>query len=565
MAIDRRGALLALVLVAATVAVYAQVVGFEFITYDDNVYVTENPHVEAGLSWTSLRWALGFHECNWHPLTWLSLMLDAELWGLRPAGFHLVNLALHTANVLLLFFLLRRMTGFAYRSAFAALLFAIHPLHVESVAWVAERKDVLSTLFWFLTMHAYVDYAKRPSAGRYVLMAAAFATGLLCKPMLVTLPAVLLLLDFWPLARLTPSTARRLILEKIPLLALSLASSAITIHAQARGGAVARLVEYPFAVRLENAAVTTIAYIAKAFWPWRLSVFYPHPGDHLSSFEATVCGALIVGLSILAIYAARSHPFVTFGWLWYLLTLVPVIGLVQVGAQGMADRYTYVPLVGLFVALSWGVPSIVWRVAPRRARIVLALAGSASAIALGIRAHAQAAYWRDSITLFERALAVTTDNAVAHSNLGRAFLGRGELDRAMAHGREVIRIDPSAPDGYFNVGVILEKQGRIDEAIAAYREAIRIAPEQPSAHLNLGIVLAGQERFDEAEEQLREAVRTQPDSWRARNNLGAVLARRAAVEEAIEQFSEAARLNPSSRDARANLERARAARKLDAP
>jgi Flp pilus assembly protein TadD len=414
-------------------------------------------------------------------------------------------------------------------------------------------------------MHAYVGYAKRPSTGRYALTAAAFATGLLCKPMLVTLPVVLLLVDFWPLARLAPSTARRLVVEKIPLLVLSVASSTITLIAQQRAGAVARWVEYPLGVRIENAAVSTIAYIAKAFWPSRLSVFYPHPGGHLSSFEAAVCGALIVGISIVAICARRSHPYVTFGWFWYLVTLVPVIGLVQVGTQGMADRYTYVPLVGLFVALSWGAPELLARMALRRLWVVLALAGSAAGIALGVCAHGQTAYWRDSVTLFEHALTVTTDNAVAHSNLGRAYLERGDFDRAMAHGREVIRIEPTAADGHFNLGVILEKTGRTDEAIAAYREAIRLAPRQGSQHLNLGIALAGQGQLEEAEEQFREAVRSQPDSFRARNNLGAVLARRGAVDEAIEQFLEAVLLDPTSEDARVNLQKARALRERGEP
>jgi Flp pilus assembly protein TadD len=577
-----RAAALALLLVAATAAVFAQVVEFDFITFDDNVYVTENPHVQAGLSWTNVRWALGAHECNWHPLTWLSLMLDAEVWGSRAAGFHLVNLLLHTANVLLLFLLLLRTTRCAYRSAFAALLFGIHPLHVESVAWIAERKDVLSTFFWFLTMHAYVGYAKRPSAGRYASTAAAFATGLLCKPMLVTLPVVLLLLDLWPLARFvpaseaeraTPSPLRRLVLEKVPLLALSAASSVITLYAQQRGGAVARLVEYPFALRLENAAVSTIAYLANAFWPSRLSVFYPHPGDHLPSWEAAVCGALVVALSVLAIYAARSAPYLTFGWFWYVVTLLPVIGLIQVGTQGMADRYTYVPLVGIFVALSWGIPSLVERVTSRsrgarvgrRRHAVLCLAGCATAMALGVGAHKQAAYWRDSITLFEHAQRVTADNAVVHSNLGRALFDRGELDRALAHGRAVIRLDPAAPDGYFDLGVVLERMSRVDEAVAAYREAIRIAPDQANAHRNLGNLLAGQGRLGEAEDQLRDATRAQPDSSAARNDLGIVLGRREAYDEAIEQFSEALRLDPANERARVNLARARDLRQRGAP
>jgi Flp pilus assembly protein TadD len=362
---------------------------------------------------------------------------------------------------------------------------------------------------------------------------------------------VLLLVDFWPLARLEVATARRLVVEKVPLLALSLASSLITLYAQQRAGAVARLIEFPLSERIANAAVTTVAYLGKAVWPSRLSVFYPHPGGHLSFLVVGGCAALIVVITVVAIAARRSHPYVIFGWLWYLVTLAPVIGLVQVGTQGMADRYTYVPLVGPFVALSWGVGDLL-----RGRRTVLAVFWSAAAIALGVRAHQQTAYWRDSVTLFEHALSVTKDNAVAHSNLGKAYLERGELDRAMAHGLEVVRIEPTVGDGHFNLGVILEKAGKPEEAAAAYRKAIRFAPQQPSAHLNLGIVLAGQGQMEEAEEQLRQAVRLQPDSSSARNNLGALLARRGAVDEAIEQFAEAARLDPANEAIRDNLKRA---------
>jgi Flp pilus assembly protein TadD len=541
--------------VAATLLVFAQVGGFEFITYDDNVYVTENPAVQAGLTSAGFVWSFGAHECNWHPLTWLSLMLDAELWGLHPASFHLVNLALHAANVVLLFVLLIRLTDALYRSATVSLLFAVHPLHVESVAWVAERKDVLSTLFWLLTLHAYVSYARRPSTGRYALTAAAFAAGLLAKPMLVTLPVVLLLLDFWPLGRLV-RPVRPVILEKLPLLALSVASSLATLYAQKLGGAVGRFIEYPLGTRLANAALSTIAYVAKAIWPTRLSVFYPYPVD-VSPLLAGVCGALILGISIVALRASKSRPWVTFGWSWYVVTLLPVIGIIQVGAQGMADRYTYVPLVGLFVALCWELPALF-----ARARVATAVAAGTVAITLGVSAHAQTGYWRDSVTLFQHALRVTTNNAVAESNLGRAFLERGDLDAALLHAREVIRIEPGAPDGHFNLGVILEKVDRVDEAAAAYGDAIRIAPGQAPAHLNLGIILARAGRIEEAAVQLKEAVRIDPESFRARNNLGVVLARMGALDEAIEQFAEAVRLDPTSEDARANLERARSARPL---
>jgi Flp pilus assembly protein TadD len=383
------------------------------------------------------------------------------------------------------------------------------------------------------------------------LTSTAFATGLLCKPMLVTLPVVLLLVDYWPLARLDLSSARRLFVEKLPLLALSVASSVVTIYAQQRAGAMARLVEYPLGVRIGNAALSTIAYLGKTIWPSRLSVFYPHPGGQLSILAAVGSGALIVAFSIVAIRVRRSRPYVTFGWFWYLVTLAPVIGLIQVGTQGMADRYTYIPLVGPFIALTWGVAALF-----RGRRITLALLGSATAIALGLRAHQQASFWRDSVTLFEHALTVTTNNAVAHSNLGRAYLERGDLDRAMTHALSVTRIEPDAADGQFNLGVILEKSAKTDDAMAAYREAIRLAPQLPGPYLNLGILLAGQGQLAEAEEQLRQAVRTQPDSFSARNNLGAVLAGRGAVDEAIEQFEAASRLDPTNQATRENPKRA---------
>jgi tetratricopeptide (TPR) repeat protein len=400
-------------------------------------------------------------------------------------------------------------------------------------------------------MWVYVGYVKRPSGGRLALTAMAFACGLLCKPMLVTLPIVLLLVDGWPLARLDRSSARRLFVEKLPLLALSLASSWVTIYAQQRGGAMARLVEYPLGVRIGNAAISMVAYLGKAIWPSRLSVFYPHPGGSLSMLAALGCGALIVALSILAVRARRAYPYVTFGWFWYLVTLAPVIGLIQVGTQGMADRYTYIPLVGPFVALAWGLPALVHE---RRAAFVLLASGLA--IALGLRAHQQASHWRDSVTLFEHALTVTTDNAVAHSNLGRAYLERGDVDRAMAHAMSVIRIEPDAGDGRYNLGVILERTGKLDDAMEAYREAIRLSPQLSGPYLNLGILLAGQGQLEEAEERLRQAVRAQPDSFSARNNLGAVLAGRGQVDEAIEQFEEATRLDPTNRATRDNLKRA---------
>jgi hypothetical protein len=480
---------LAVLLSVATLAVFAQVVGFDFVDYDDNLYVTANPHVQEGLTPAGVRWAFTtFAAANWHPLTWISLMLDWSIGGPGPRVFHLTNLILHLANTLLLFLVLDRMTGRRWPSAVTAALFAIHPLHVESVAWIAERKDVLSTLFMLLTLLAYAGFVERPGLVRRLAVVFLFALGLLAKPMLVTLPVLLLMLDAWPLRRQEPW--RRLVLEKAPLLALSIATGVVTFVAQRQGGTVGSMTLYPLGVRVANAVVATATYLGKTIWPTRLAAFYPHPGASLAAWEVAGSALVLAGLTLWTIRVRRSRPYLLFGWAWYLVTLAPVAGIVQVGWQARADRYTYIPLIGIFLGVVWFVSD---RFADRPA--LLSSAASAALVMLGIGAFVQAGYWRDSETLFTHALAVTDNNAVAHNNLGTALLRRGLPSQAEEHFAEAVRIDPSFADAHSNLGVALGRQGGIDEAILEFRRALDLDPDQPDARRNLERAEAIQRRM----------------------------------------------------------------------
>ena len=470
---------LALLLSVATLAVFAQVVRFDFVDYDDNLYVTANPHVQEGLTLAGVRWAFTtFAAANWHPLTWISLMLDWSIGGPGARVFHLTNLILHLANVLLLFFLLDRTTDRRWPSAVTAALFAIHPLHVESVAWIAERKDVLSTLFLLLTIAAYVGFVERPGRVRRLAVVLLFALGLLAKPMLVTLPVLLLMLDAWPLRRKEPW--RHLVDEKMPLLALSIASGVVTLVAQWRGGTVGSLAGYPLGVRVANAVVATATYLGQTIWPARLAVFYPHPGASLAAWTVAASAVALVALTLWTIRVRRSRPYLLFGWAWYLVTLAPVVGIVQVGWQARADRYTYIPLIGIFLGVVWAVSD---RFADRPA--LLSSMASAAIVMLGIGAFVQAGYWRDSETLFRHALAVTVDNAVAHNDLGTALLRRQLLSQAQEHFAAAVRIDPAFAEAHSNLGVALGRQGRIDEAILEFRRALDLEPDYPDARRNL--------------------------------------------------------------------------------
>lgn len=552
-----------LALIAANVAIYSSVWNFGFIQIDDPLYMTDNGHVPHGLTWDGVLWALttGF-AANWHPLTWLSHMLDVQMYGMHGGPHHLTNLLLHIVNTLLLFGLLHSMTRAMGRSAFVAALFAVHPLHVESVAWIAERKDVLSTLFWMLTLWGYVEYVRRPRLGRYLVVLLLFALGLMAKPMLVTLPFVLLLLDFWPLERVSlgaflprrpgsgPARDRRKVLlllvrEKLPLFVLSAASSIITIVVQQRAGAIRPLDALPFSIRMANTAVAYVTYIGKMLWPARLAVFYPFPPVILVWW---IVGSILVliGVSVVAIWAARRYPYLPVGWLWFLGTLVPVIGLVQVGGQSMADRYTYVPLIGLFVIVAWWVPDLLARWPYRR--IALPAAAGIVILACMISAWSQVQYWGNDMALLEHALEATTDNYGAHNNLGASLAQQGRIDEAIAHYSEAIRIMPDFALSHDNLGILLGKQGRFDEAIAHFSRAVQLNPNYAEAHNNLGSALGKQGRMDEAIHEFSEALRIVPDFAEAHANLGSALVAKGKYKEALGEFLEALRIAPNRAD-----------------
>jgi len=511
---------------AAVVAVYGQTLDFEFVRLDDPEYVA-NPMVARGLDPESLRWAFTTrHLANWHPLTWLSFMLGVEIHGPGPAGHHAVNLTLHLVNSLILLGLLCSASGRLGPSALVAALFALHPLHVESVAWVSERKDVLSTCFGFLAMAAWLGYARRGGLARYALVALCFVLCLLAKAMLVTLPVLLLLLDYWPLGRLGRGGASplRLVAEKLPLLALSLAVSAVTLGVQVIDARVAPL------DAAANAVVSYAVYLRKAFWPSGLGVLYPHPGlpseggVPLTALAIGASLALLVGISLGVAFARRRYLWT--GWLWYLGALVPVIGLVQAGRQGMADRYTYVPLVGVFLMLAFGGAELVekWRRRQPQAGRIAAAGALAALAALSVAAHRQARVWRDSVSLFEHSLAVMPANPTLHYNLGNTYGSAGRLDDATQQYRLALAVKPRHQKAHYNLASILLAQRRVDEAIEHLRRALAIDPDYARAHHKLANALHGSGRLEEAVHHYRETLRVAPGNAAARRDLEIALA-----------------------------------------
>ena len=465
---------LGLSLALLTLATYLPVLAHGFIRFDDPLYVTRNPHVQAGLSWEGIAWAFSANVAsNWHPLTLLSHMLDCELFGMDPLGHHLTSLLLHTASVVLLFEALRRMTGCAWRSAVVAALFAVHPTHVESVAWIAERKDVLSGFFWMLTLLAWVCYVRQPSPKRYAAVVLALAAGLLSKPMVVTLPFVLLLLDVWPLRR------KIRVKEKLPLFALAAASCVATVIAQS--GAIGLASRFPLRLRLANAVLSYVSYLGKTVLPTRLAVFYPMPGEFP---DWKVAGAVLL-LAVLTVLAWKAGRYFTVGWLWFLGTLVPVIGIVQVGGQGMADRYTYLPTIGLFLIAAWGLP--------RRARWIV----PGVVLALAIDTRLQLRHWEDSESLFQHAAAVTERNFIAHLNLAQIYAERGERGPALEHFRTTLEIRPGMWQAQASLGNTLRRWGRPDKALPHLRNAVRLRPHDPRLRRALAEAQAEARRMSE--------------------------------------------------------------------
>jgi protein O-mannosyl-transferase len=539
-----RVAAICLVLAAITFAVFGQTLTHGFIDYDDNQYVYDNPVVAQGLTFHGMVWAFTHvHSDNWHPLTWLSHMLDCQLYGLNPGGHHLTNVLLHTATVIALFLVLRQMTGALWRSAFVAAVFAIHPLRVESVAWVAERKDVLSGLFFMLTIGAYVRYARRPWFwGHYGLVLLLFALGLMSKPMLVTLPLVLLLLDYWPLQRV--ESAGSLVMEKLPLLALSAASCVVTLLAQNRVIIATELVPLP--LRFANALVACKVYLDQMIYPAGLAVLYPFP-HVLSVRKVALAGMLLAGLSVVAWRERRTRPWLLMGWVWYVVMLLPVVGIIQVGAQTHADRYTYLPQIGIYVAVTWLVAE--WRVS----RVALGGLMAGVLAVLMVCAWQQTAYWQNSETLWTHTLACTTDNYIAHNNFGTALMDKGRIDEASIQFQQALQINPALAEARNNLASALLKKGGVDEAIAHYEEVLKSDPSYADAHFNLANALERKGRTDEAIAQLQQALQIIPGYAEAHNNLGRLLCQKGRVGEGIAHFQQALQINPAFVEAHNNL------------
>jgi tetratricopeptide (TPR) repeat protein len=567
-----------LLLAGLSLAVFGQTIRYDFVNFDDDLYVYNTPAIRAGLTINGMASAFtSQHARNWHPLTTISHMLDCQLYGLKAGGHHATNIVLHTIAVLLLFAVVRQMTGTVWRSAIVAALFAVHPLHVESVAWVSERKDILSAIFFFLVLAAFVRYARAPSVTRYLVVAVLFAAGLMSKPMLVTAPLVLLLLDYWPLRRFEQpsSTIRKpkilksgthgrriggLFLEKIPLLVLSAGSGIITFVLQKRAaGAIPPL---PFLWRAQNAVMSYVTYAWKTVWPTRLAVFYPYPNDAWAAWQIVLAVAFLLAVTYAAIGWRNKRPYLFTGWFWYLVMLVPVIGLVQVGEQGHADRYTYLPSIGLFLIAVWAAGDVLAAGQVRLWRGV-AIAGTVVVVAaLACAAFTQTWYWRNSETLWTHALAVTTDNDVAHNNLGYLCVDRGDLDKAMSHFEAASKIRSGKLDPHYNLGSAfvemnlgdaLARKGQPDEAMLHFEQAIKLQPDYAEAYYNRGNVLFAKERIDEAIADFEKTLQIQPNDADAHTGLGNALLRKGALKEAIAHYNEAMALAPEDPHSRSNL------------
>lgn len=540
-------------LVLSTGAAFYGVAGNDFIEIDDPEYITQNPHVTGGLTADNLRWALTtFQAGNWHPLTWWVHMADVELFGLDAGMHHLTSLLFHIASSLVLFFVFRRMTGALWSSAFVAALFALHPAHVESVAWACEKKDVVSTLFWFLTMGAYVRYARRPSLARYLPVFLLFSIGLTAKQMLVTLPFALLLLDYWPLRRLETESVEggaphrldarrflRLFAEKIPLFAVAAAVSIVTLFAQQAGGHVKAIEKFPLGVRAANAVVSYATYLVQLVWPAELGMFYLHPKG-FAAWKVAGAAAVLIALSALVLRAGRRHRYLIVGWLWYVGTLVPVIGLLQVGNQALADRYTYVPYIGLFILVAWGGPALARGL--RLGRPALAAAAVLVLVAFGTRTWFQIRHWKDSITILEHTVSVDPNNYVLHDVVGSLLGKEGRYEDAIRHYNESIRIRPSFAWSHFHLGVVSLHQQRYTDAVAHFSDAVRLQPEFLVARFNLAASYLRLNQLDQAVEQYYEVIRMEPQSVEAQRQLGRIFQAQKKHAAAAKHIAEAKRL-----------------------
>jgi tetratricopeptide (TPR) repeat protein len=548
-------AAVAIGLVAITGVVFWQTRQFGFVDLDDAFYVTRNPYVSSGLSRENVAWAFSTGATgNWHPLIWLSLMLDVQLFGVRPGPMHVTNVVLHTVNVLLLFFLLRLLTASLWRSGFVAALFAIHPLHVESVAWITERKDVLSTFFGLLAIWAYARYAQSAKRKWYWACLALWICSLMAKQMFVTLPFLLLLLDYWPLARFRVSegvsNARQLVVEKVPLFAVTVAFCIIAFVVQHRGGAVQNLEHYPLTSRLANAVVVYTLYLKKAIWPVGLAAFYPHPESAISAGQVLAAASLLVPITALAVFWSRRYPFFVVGWLWYLGTLVPVIGLVQIGNQQMADRYTYLPLIGIFIALTWAVAEAV---APRTwLRPLSVMAAAGLLVALTVQARRQAETWRTTERLFVHAVAVTGPNAFAEGALGDECRRLGRRGEALRHFEQALEIDPRAKRVLNSLGQLALDEGQKERALEYHQRALEVDPRDGVTRHHLAMALYQLGRTDEAIRQCQEAVQIDSLDFNAYHDLGWIMYETGKKEEALHFFQIAIGIDPRSAVARAN-------------
>jgi protein O-mannosyl-transferase len=539
-----------LLLAVGIIAVYAQTASFDFVDYDDPGNIRDNPKVPAGLTWDGIKWSFAtMYGSNWFPLIWISFMLDRTVFGTWAGGFHLVNVALHIANSILLFWVLKRYTKSLWASFFVAMLFALHPLHVESVAWVTERKDTLSTLFWLLTMLAYLRYVEIPTARRYVIVCGVFALGLMSKSMLVTLPLVLLLMDYWPLKRLWPEEKTggialgRLILEKMPLLALSVIVSVVTFIAQHSTGATMRLSAVPIEYRFANAFVSYCEYIVKMFRPVGLAVFYPHPIKDIPVWQIAASFAVLAAITALVILF-RHRRYLLAGWLWYLGTLVPVIGIVQVGGQALADRYTYIPLTGIFIMIAWLASDIIAQ--QRFRQILAAAAGTVIICVLGVTTFVQVSYWRDTMSLFGHAAAVTKDNFVAYSLMGVRYAEKGQMEEAMRAFDAILKMTPKDADTLYNVAKSLDLQGKTDKAIEFYNRVLGLVPDDADTHGALALIEVRNGNFERALELYKEGLKKKPDDGGLHGGLGSLYLQMRRVDEAISELEKAVKLKSDS-------------------